>query len=316
MGKTTINYLPGLDIIKYIMAILIVAAHCDLFEEWLSVIEAFSHVTEIAVPTFFAISAYLTFSKIEKNPEDSKRIFGGTIKRLAIFFVVWYVLMFPYSYIHVLSYANFNQLLYLAVIGCAFLGYWFIKALIVNTAIVFFFRGRKALVIAAVFSSLVYLFFGFDYIYGALGQMLHPYYSFYYHTYAFAFGALIARYQQRLPPFLQNTKNLIMAFVLILGASYVGGFRVVSKLLYPIVLLLLALQYKGSISRDSSKKLRIMSILYYVMQFILIFGYNALFESSNSIVRFLVILLALTLFSEIIIRLEKYPRFSFLKYLH
>lgn len=77
MANQSKTYYPGLDIIKYIMAILIVAAHCSLFVENERLYDVFAHVTETAVPTFFAISAYLTFSKIVSYPKDSKRIFGG-----------------------------------------------------------------------------------------------------------------------------------------------------------------------------------------------------------------------------------------------
>ena len=89
--------MPGLDVLKYVMALLIIAGHSNLFEEWGSLYAAFAHITEIAVPTFFAISAYLFFSKLEAMPNDANNIFKHTMRRLMIFFVIWYVLMLPYS---------------------------------------------------------------------------------------------------------------------------------------------------------------------------------------------------------------------------
>ena len=150
------SYIPGLDILKYVMALLIVAGHCNLFEEWTDFYYAFAHVTEIAVPTFFAISAYLFFRKLEASPEESNKIYNHTIRRLLIFFAIWYILMLPYSIPNFFMKATFKELLFVIPFGCAFWGYWFIKALIINTAILYFCRGRKSLIICTIISLMVY----------------------------------------------------------------------------------------------------------------------------------------------------------------
>lgn len=312
-----IPYFPGLDILKYVMALLIVAGHCSLFVEYPVFYDAFAHVTEIAVPTFFAISAYLFFSKLEAAPTESDIIFKHTIRRLLIFFAIWYILMLPYSIPHFFMKANIKELLFVIPFGCAFSGYWFIKALIFNTVILFLLcRGEKGLIICAILSLLVYLWGGYDYIYGRLAQKLHPYYTFYYHTIAFSIGALMARYQRLIP---KNNTILVIAIAVVFVASFIPDIRVISKIIYPFLLISLFLSIKNG-NMDVCKKMRGMSILYYTMQFGLIFLYNYLFQShkffSNSIIRFTIIVFLVTLISLTILYLEKKKSFSFLRYLH
>lgn len=310
------KYLPSLDLLKLIMAILIVAAHCEMFIEWATIYDAFAHITEMAVPTFFCISAYLFFKKIIDKPENEKQIFSQTIKRLIIFFGVWYILMLPYSLTHFFQNANIKEIIYVIPFNCAFWGYWFIKALIFNTTIVYFIRGRKSLIIGGIIASIIYLFFGFDYIHGHLGEILHPYYTFYYHTYSFVFGALIARYQEQIPSILMNKKNLLISLFLTLILSSIPDFRVIAKLLYPVILLLIALNWSLNIEPKLSKRIRIFSILFYVMQFIFIFMYNGIVENSHSFIRFTVVMFIITSLSFIITELEGKKGLNYLKYLH
>lgn len=311
------SYIPGLDILKYVMALLIVAGHCELFVEWLNLYDAFAHVTEIAVPTFFAISAYLFFRKLEAAPEESNIIFKHSMRRLLIFFVIWYLLMLPYSIPNFYMKANIKEILFVIPFGCAFGGYWFIKALIINTVILFLCRGKKSLIICAFISLMIYLWGGYDYMYGTLTHKLHPYYTFYYHTIAFTIGALMARYQCLVPKI--NNTILIIAVVLIFWASFFPNIRVLSKIMYPLFLINIFLNVKNG-DIDACKKMRGMSILYYTMHFGFIFLYNYLFQIhelfSNSIIRYIIIVMLITIFSLTILYLEEKEHFAFLKYLH
>ena len=260
MGVSKISYMPGLDILKYVMALLIIAGHSNLFEEWGGLYAAFAHITEIAVPTFFAISAYLFFSKLEAMPNDANNIFKHTMRRLLIFFVIWYVLMLPYSIPNFFMKANLKELLFVIPFGCAFWGYWFIKALIINTLILYLCRGKRSLIVCAIISLAVYLWGGYDYMYGTLAQKLHPYYTFYYHTIAFSIGALMARYKCQ--DFKKYNMVLITAVVLIFLASFIPVIRVLSKIAYPFFLISIFLNIKNG-NMDVCKKMRGMSILYY-----------------------------------------------------
>lgn len=312
-----LRYYPWLDVLKYFMATLIIMGHTDIFEEWPVIFEGLTHVTEIAVPVFFSASAFLFFRKLETSPETEHRsIVFHSIKRLCIFFAVWYVLMLPLSIPDFFMKANWKELLFVIPFRCAFWGYWFIKALIINTVILFICRKKRALIICAVLSSLIYLFFGYDYVYGEIGQTLHPYYTFFYHLYAFVFGALVARYLNRIPSWMQNPGILLATTLALMAMGFFPWFRVISKLLYPVVLLLFAMNINKPIKGEVCKVLRAMSILYYVIQFAVIAGYKALFPESSSIIRFLIVFGICTLISMLIVTLEQKRSFSFLKYTH
>ena len=151
------TYMPGLDILKYFMALLIVAGHSDLFVEFPYVNAVFGNLPKIAIPTFFAVSAFLFFGKLDNSPQDATKVFKHTIKRLLIFYIVWYVLMLPYSIPNSFMKANFKELLFVVPFGCAFKGYWFIKALIINTVILYLCRGKRALGICTIIALIIYL---------------------------------------------------------------------------------------------------------------------------------------------------------------
>ena len=317
MGASRILYMPGLDILKYVMALLIVASHCNLFEEWIGLCEVFAHITESAVPTFFVLSAYLFFNELEARPNEANSIFKHTIRRLLIFFAIWYILMLPYSILNFFMKATFKELLFVIPFGCAFGGYWFIKALIINTVILYFCRGRKSLIICTIISLMVYFGGSYDYMYETLAQKLHPYYTFYYHTIAFSIGALMARYKCH--GLKKYNMVLIAAVALIFLVSFIPAIRVLEKIAYPFFLIsIFEVIKRGNL--DFYKKLRGMSIMYYTMHFGLVFSYNYVFQNneifSNSIIKYIVVVLSVTMISLTILKLEKKEYLSFLKFLH
>lgn len=55
------KYIPSLDIFKWSMAVLIVAAHCQLSIEYEQAYMMFEHFSALSVPTFFCVSSYLLF---------------------------------------------------------------------------------------------------------------------------------------------------------------------------------------------------------------------------------------------------------------
>ena len=107
------SYWPGLDILKLVLAIFIVAAHCRLFEENLVVKEWFDRLSSIAVPLFFGISSFLFTKKLEACPEiDKKQLLRKTISRLLVLFSVWYIIVFPVTYFRWWSVATFKESLF------------------------------------------------------------------------------------------------------------------------------------------------------------------------------------------------------------
>lgn len=62
--NTSSSLIPGLDILKFVMALLVVAIHAEAVNDISGFYEVTSPMIGCAVPVFFVISAYLVFRKI------------------------------------------------------------------------------------------------------------------------------------------------------------------------------------------------------------------------------------------------------------
>ena len=309
-----IQYYKTLDVLKYVLAILIVSVHCNLFEENVLLHNFYLHVVECAVPTFFCISAFLFFRKIIDNPNEGKMKFLHSIKRLFTLYGIWIVLMLPISIPEFFMKATFKEILYVIPFRSSFSVYWFIKALIINVSLIYFLR--KHLFACALISSLIYFYFAFDYIYGNLSDRIHPYYAFFYHTYAFVFGALIAKYENDLPNCFNNKYIIMVALVIVFIFSFIGNCRVVSKLLYPILLTLLALKTSVKIGFSKCRNMRTDSILFYMIHFSLVYIITQKFQIQIiSVFRFMIVLTLLLIICAFYRFLERKTGAKFLRYL-
>lgn len=63
-----LKLIPGLDILKFLMALLIVAVHSEAFRDVYYVNEAILPIINSAVPIFFVISSFLLFRKTQHYP--------------------------------------------------------------------------------------------------------------------------------------------------------------------------------------------------------------------------------------------------------
>lgn len=322
------TYFPGLDLLKFILAVMIIAAHCSLFEEFDDLKELADRLFSIAVPLFFAMSAFLFVKKIDAMDEDNKRRqFKKTIKRLAILFAVWYVLMLPMTWFKWWSTATIKETVYAIFLSCTLNGYWFIKALIINTVTLFICRGKRTMLLLAFVSFAVYLLFAYNYIYHYFPIDFSPYYSFYYHTSYFCVGAIMARYYDEIRlPRLSSWTLLALWIILFVLVSFLPIdplYRFFSILLLFPVFERMDLKCGGKL-----KTMRNMSIILYMVQFVLIWLYDGAcdrwLEAESvqysvvqfSVVRFLVVLSIAIVIAWVILGIEKRPKLSFLKYLH
>ena len=327
MNTTQKQYLPGLDLLKFILAILIVSGHCQLFVEFPTIQQWWGHLTSIAVPLFFCISSFLFFRKIYSVPEDSntRPILIHSIKRLTILFLCWYVLMIPMTYFEFYSVATLKEVIFAFFLSCSLRGYWFIKALIINTIILYCCRKKNALILCTIIALIVYFYCSYNYIYhyNPILEGFHPYYSFYYHTIAFCIGALFARIK------FVYVSNIILLFMWMVALTlcYLDWmdpiFRIISIcFIFPVFLRL----YIRRISSERLKTLRNMSVILYMVQFLLIWLYNSgcnsfLGTESKlfyfllfSLIRFVIVLAIAVGIATWILKNE--PRHKWLKYLY
>ena len=137
--KSQIGRQPIFDVVKYIMALMVVAIHSDLFPEvlypWL----------RLAVPLFFMISSYFFFRNLQcaESAQEKNQRYRKFIKRNFILYLFWFIVLLPYT-LHVRQYFNdgvisgiirFTKSL---LFRSTFPASWFIQALIVSITIVFF----------------------------------------------------------------------------------------------------------------------------------------------------------------------------------
>lgn len=127
------------DIVKFIMSLMIVAIHSQLFPmvlyPWL----------RLAVPMFFIISSYFFFDnlrKLENEKEKNQRLWKY-VKRNLMLYGFWFVVLLPYTlYVrHYFENGILNgifEFIKSLLFGSTFPASWFIQALIVSVTIVFF----------------------------------------------------------------------------------------------------------------------------------------------------------------------------------
>lgn len=322
----TTEYYKGYDVLKFILSIFIVAAHTLLLEELPDIHYALMMLISRAIPTFYAISAFLFMSKIDSasSESDKKQILKKSIIRLATIFVIWYIIMLPMTYCRFFETATVKETIYAILLSCTFNGYWFFKSLIINTIILFIFRSKKALKILIVISLLIYIFGAYNYKYSYVNLDISPYYSFYYHLFYFCSGALYSRVR-----WFKNQKisHMILMLILCVIITCMPKLNPIGRMLYPFILLPIysKLRFK-SLTNNRCKILRTYSILFYVLQFVLIWIYdmacanyipaNTFSIFNNSVVRFATVITALFVISNFLIWLETSKGVKCLKYLH
>ncbi len=128
----------AIDILKLVLAILVVIIHSGIDKTFLS------PVLRTAVPLFFIISSYFFFSKIKKagsEKEKNKALFH-TVKRNLLLYLIWSVVQLPLvifmrGYHHDFfpdgAWAAVKDIL----LGSGFTGSWYIVALVIGLVAVF-----------------------------------------------------------------------------------------------------------------------------------------------------------------------------------
>lgn len=189
-----------IDIIKIIMAILVVCIHTNPLDSYSAIANFYliEGLGRVAVPVFFIYVGYFLRENY-KNITVNNVIHGRYYRKLLIMYVVW---MLIYSPIAVLTYKEtedaYTIILFKCIRDFIFVGfkqYWYLLALLVGIIIVVFFynkfRGRIALVICLLL-----------YIVSLLGN---GYYAFYHDTLANI--GFVGKLCNLLAHFLLTTRN-------------------------------------------------------------------------------------------------------------
>lgn len=160
---------PYLDIFKFICALMIVFIHAychDLgkFGEWIN-----SVICNIGVPFFFITSGFFYAKGLQRNKNNENKYFFKYFKRVLFMYIVWSIITLPIAYI-IIQRAHADYSLHLKFIYLIrlflFTGsigiYWYVLALIYNSAIIYFSHKKKAISLLF-FTSILFWIIGVFY---------------------------------------------------------------------------------------------------------------------------------------------------------
>ena len=166
------KYIIGFDILKFLMAIVIISLHAGISKVFSIPVSTFiSNFQGLAVPVFFLLSSFLFFEKLScSQPSTSKNLWQFE-KRILYLYLLWSIIMIPITiYLH--HYERMGLLGILIWIKDFFFDYtffasWFFGALLIGMPIVFVLR-HKPMVLLLI-SGFLYVVFSF---YGMMPEII------------------------------------------------------------------------------------------------------------------------------------------------
>lgn len=151
----------GLDIGKFICAVLIIASHYA--SEWGNFSKSIDMIFSlyiVSVPFFFAVSGFLLFSKLEKSDNtEQKNIMLLYIKKILIMYLVWSIIYVTFNVITFCYFGVSNEELMSYIHQCIVYStydtIWFLPALGIGVIMVYFMRKimpyRYLVIVAVIF---------------------------------------------------------------------------------------------------------------------------------------------------------------------
>ena len=324
--------IPGLDILKFIMALLIVAIHSEAVNDFPIVYEVMNPVIMSAVPMFFVISAFLLFRKIRQSQLSGQQERGILLHftwRLFLLYSFWMVVQFPLV-IHTRHYLSmsFLEFIYNFLLDIAFRstfhGAWFFSALVVGTWLIYFaskILKDKTIWILPLFVAL-YIYHADDlpvqyqtfwFLYQE--NVINPQNSFLVSLFWISAGFILAN-----PDIVEKIENLRNSYVM-------GGLFCIAWLLsimlldsrVIMVLPLFVLFYNWNLeSKPVYKMMRQSSILIFTLHFIFIGIFRMVCPNvellQHGLFLYVILVLLCLLSSLVILKLKDCKIFSWLKY--
>lgn len=303
--------LPGLDVLKFGMALLVVAIHAQLFKEigWLY---DFVHPLKYsAVPVFFIVSSYLFFSRGQIGSKE----LGHYLKRLRLFYLFWFVLLLPVTVGIRKWYSHFDVSEFLKdlFLGSTFRGSWFVMALLIGVPLIHYARRILHPFVLLFVTFAIHLPFQYPEWWpnAAWGH-----FSFIPSLLWIDIGALLASQSPETTP--RKTKHWLLLLPLLYGGMLFPGWEPLLKPAFAVGLFLCFLDAPIQ-PRPVYLTLRKMSILIFIMHFVF---NNAVLHLAlrvspvwdNSFLHYFVILGCAALISWTILKLQTKRFFGWLKY--
>ena len=291
--KNTQKMNGTIDIVKLLMAVLVIGIHTEpfSFNFWLD--KGFGICTRLCVPFFFVTSAYFYWRK-----EKSAKSF---LSRIVLLYVIWSVIYLPFD-IPVLRGMSIPQLLHRFLWAGNEHGLWYLCGTIIGFTYSTALQQMFGVSLPDYLGSRNGLFYGFPYI--ALGMVT-------------AKSASQGKTDNRKKLYT----GFFISFLLLIIESYlfVIHFKTDATILwlsvfpYTYFFFRIVNNIDIQINQKVSYTFRKMSTLLYVSQFLFI---PILSRYLSNVVLFLAAVISTVIFSLIIIKLSELRYLSFLKYLY
>lgn len=133
------NDIYGLDLLKFMMALLIVSIHTQAFLSW-DLYDYIKVVQKWCVPTFFFLSSFFLMKKFITHPTERKQFYIRFISRMGLLYAFWFIFNIP-IYIRLLNCTTVTTFEFLTglikniLFSSTFEGSWFLSALFVGMSI-------------------------------------------------------------------------------------------------------------------------------------------------------------------------------------
>lgn len=181
-----IKHYPVLDLLRFIAALLVIFIH--IFPEGsttssvgldasipILIAESFVYpILRVAVPTFFVISSFLLFKKIQLNPQNKWRYVGLFSLRLLFLYLFWFVITLPIAIKDITGFVsigdthNLIRYFVLFIFKGAPRGFWFLVSLTLSVLITSLCESKKSLKMLLVIAIIMYIYGCFNSAYFGL----------------------------------------------------------------------------------------------------------------------------------------------------
>lgn len=316
----------GFDILKFVMALIIVSIHIPIKNEYLSIFQG------VGVPVFFVLSSYFIFKKARNN-SFRLNILETFLKRIGILYLFWFVVNIYFILID-------KHYLDLGLIGGVYLvrdllfsytypGSWFLSALLLAVILIYLVKKINtpdfiiysiAILIYVVLYN--YKFFPEDFQrpFHIMEKVFRPELS---RTFLIGIPWVTLGYFVSNNLLFNRLKllsfNKVWYAVFLLIAFFISYNWKSTIYILRVFMVLTMLIWAYNITLDSNKiylKLRNASILFFFLHFPILKIISLLHINifPNSVCKYLFVLTLCGIFSSLILTLAEHKRFFWLKY--
>lgn len=322
--------ISGLDVVKFIMALMIVDVHVKGYLILPPPIQEYvvHPIESLAVPTFFVISSYLFFRKA-RYVEGQFGLVIHFVKRLCILYLFWCVVWSPVIYIqkdyfHPMSLWTPVFIIRDFFLGSMFDASWFLGALVVGVPFVWgLSRMLKKNVLVMILPMLSYLYLQYvdclpeDWhkLYNWYDTFEIPHLSFMGGLIWIAVGYVLS--EKQILMWIGHVKNKwawMAALLCFIWKTYCPVVSILPNILCVSAIFVAAYTWQLPEHPQLYRRFRTYSILFYVIHDCFKKIPKQLFGWENGPVLFVVTIAFCFLASEVILRMKEVKGFGWLKY--